>query len=58
MSIQYRKRIAVGPLRFNITKKGLSSVSMKLGPVTRTVWSQSGKKSTYVNGPGGTYGRY
>ncbi|GAA1867527.1 hypothetical protein GCM10009751_27200 [Myceligenerans crystallogenes] len=48
-NIRYRKRLALGPLKFNITQKGLSSMSFKLGFWT---WNSRTKKHS-INLPGG-----
>jgi hypothetical protein len=44
MGFRYRKVLRLGPLRLNLTQRGLSSVSIKVGaftwnPVRRTVSS-------------------
>jgi hypothetical protein len=48
-NLRYRKRISVGPLKFNITQKGLSSMSVKIGFWT---WNSRTKKHS-LNLPGG-----
>lgn len=40
MSINYRKRIALGPVRINITQRGVASVALKLGPFTYNLKSR------------------
>jgi hypothetical protein len=49
MGIRYRKRLSLGPLKFNITQRGLSSMSFKIGPWT---WNSRTKKHS-INLPGG-----
>jgi hypothetical protein len=49
MGIRYRKRLSLGPLKFNITQRGLSSMSFKIGPWT---WNSKTKKHS-LNLPGG-----
>lgn len=55
MSINYRKRVSAGPLKFQFTQNGLSSVSLKVGPITSRLWSrtQSRRSVSSVNLPGG-----
>lgn len=35
MPFTFRKRLRLGPLVFNLTKNGLTSWGIKLGPITR-----------------------
>lgn len=51
MGIRFRKRPAVGPLRLNITERGLRSVSLKIGPFT---WN-SRRRAVTTDLPGGLY---
>lgn len=48
MPLHFRRRLSFGPLRVNLTEKGVSSVSVKLGPLTYNLKS----KKTTVNLPG------
>ncbi len=48
MPLHYRRRINLGPVRLNFTERGLTSLSLKLGPLT---YSLKTKKTT-VNLPG------
>jgi hypothetical protein len=48
MSFRFRKRPRLGPLRFNVTERGLRSVSIKVGPVT---WNPRRRRVT-TNLPG------
>jgi hypothetical protein len=34
MGLRFRRRVAFGPLRINISKRGVRSVSTVLGPLT------------------------
>jgi hypothetical protein len=47
--LRFRRRLRLGPLAFNFTSRGLSSVSFKLGPFT---WN-SRRDGTRVDLPGG-----
>lgn len=49
MGIRFTKRPRVGPFRFNIGKRGLSSVSFILGPFTRNL--RSGRNTVDLPGP-------
>lgn len=40
MALRYTNRSRFGPLRFNMGTNGLSSVSLKAGPVTMRLWSR------------------
>lgn len=51
MSLRYRRRASLGPLRLNFTRRGLSSIAIKLGPMTHNFT----RKRTTVNLPGGLY---
>jgi hypothetical protein len=51
MGLRFRKRLSLGPLRFNFTRRGLSSVSLKAGPFT---WNPRRDRLT-TNLPGGLY---
>lgn len=58
MALNYRKTFKVGPLRFNVTKNGLSSVSTSALGMTTTLWSKTGRRGLRsVNLPGGAYYR-
>ena len=49
MGLRFRKTLRLGPLRFNFTKRGLSSWGLKIGP-----WSwnaRSGRQSVDLPGP-------
>jgi hypothetical protein len=48
MSFRFRKRFSLGPLRINVTKRGISSVALKVGPVTRNLT----RRRTTVDLPG------
>lgn len=48
MSFRFRKRPRLGPLRLNITERGLRSVSIKAGPFT---WNPKRRRIT-TNLPG------
>jgi len=48
MALHFRRRFSFGPLRVNVTEKGVRSVAVKLGPVTYNLKS----KKTTVNLPG------
>lgn len=50
MGFRYRRRIAFGPFRLNLSKSG-ASWSVKAGPVT----INPRRNSAYVNLPGGSY---
>lgn len=53
-NLRYRKTLRAGPLRFNVTGNGLSSVSLGAGPASFTLWSKAGKRGLRsVNLPGG-----
>lgn len=49
MSLHYRRRLKVGPLRLNVTARGLTSVALVLGPLT---WNLT-RRRTSVDLPGG-----
>jgi hypothetical protein len=51
MGLRYRWRPRLGPLRLNVTERGLRSVSLKLGPFT---WNTTRGRLT-TNLPGGLY---
>lgn len=51
MAFRFRRRLSLGPLRFNITERGLRSTSVKIGPFTRNL--TRGKNT--VNLPDGAY---
>jgi hypothetical protein len=51
MPLRYRRRVSLGPLRFNFSLRGLSSVSLKAGPFT---WNPTRDRLT-TNLPGGLY---
>lgn len=51
MSLRYRRRHSAGPFRLNFGRRGLSSVSIKLGAIT---WNLTRKRAT-VDLPGGLY---
>lgn len=48
MALHFRRRLSFGPLRINVTEHGVSSVAVKLGPVTYNLKS----KKTTVDLPG------
>lgn len=47
--LRYRKRVKLGPLVLNISERGLTSVSVKIGPFT---WNPTRRRVT-TNLPGG-----
>lgn len=49
--LRFRKRARLGPVRVNITQRGIRSVSFKAGPFT---WNPTRRKLT-TNLPGGLY---
>jgi Protein of unknown function (DUF4236) len=51
VTFRYRKRLKLGPLVLNFTERGLSSYSVKLGPVT---WNPKRRRVT-TDLPGGAY---
>ena len=51
MTLHYRKRFSFGPIRVNVTKTGVSSVALKIGPFT---YNFKRRKLT-TNLPGGAY---
>jgi hypothetical protein len=51
MGLGFRKRLRLGPLALNIGRRGLSSVSLRVGPFT---WSPIHRRVT-TNLPGGLY---
>jgi hypothetical protein len=42
MPVRVTGRPRLGPLRFNYSAKGLTSVALKLGPITWRLWSRTG----------------
>lgn len=48
MGLRFRRRLRLGPLRLNITQRGLRSVSLKAGPFT---WNPARSRLT-TNLPG------
>lgn len=48
MALRFRRRPGWGPLRFNVTERGLRSVSIKIGPFT---WNPTHRRVT-TNLPG------
>ncbi len=48
MPFRYRRRLRLGPLRFNVTENGVRSVAVQLGPLT---YNFKTRKAT-VNLPG------
>lgn len=51
MALRFRRRPRLGPLRFNVTERGLRSVSIKVGPFT---WNPRRRRVT-TDLPGGLY---
>ena len=51
MTLRFRMRPRLGPLRFNVNERGLRSVSIKIGPFT---WNPKRRRMT-TNLPGGLY---
>ena len=51
MKFGIRLRPRIGPVRLNVTRRGVSSASLRLGPIT---WNPF-RKRVHVNGPGGLY---
>jgi uncharacterized protein DUF4236 len=51
MIFKYRKRLRFGPLTINLTERGVSSYSVKIGPVT---WNPKRRRVT-TDLPGGAY---
>lgn len=54
MGLRFRRRPRMGPLRLNVTERGLRSVSLKVGPFT---WNPRRRRVT-TNLPGGLYHTY
>jgi hypothetical protein len=51
VTLRFRARRSAGPFRFNFTRRGLSSISLKLGPLTRNLTH----RRTTVDLPGGFF---
>jgi hypothetical protein len=51
VTLRFRKRARLGPFRLNFTRRGLSSISIKLGPLTHNLTH----RRTTVDLPGGLY---
>lgn len=51
MGLHFRSRPRLGALRFNVTERGLRSVSVKLGPFT---WNPF-RRTVRTDLPGGLY---
>jgi Protein of unknown function (DUF4236) len=49
VTLHYRRRLSLGPLRLNVTGRGLTSVALVLGPLT---WNLTRRRTT-VDLPGG-----
>jgi hypothetical protein len=48
MPLTFRMRPRLGPFRFNLTRRGLASIAVKVGPVTRNLT----RGTTTIDGPG------
>lgn len=48
MGFRLRKALKLGPVRLNFTQRGLSSISLRVGPYT---WNSRARRHT-VNTPG------
>lgn len=51
MTLRYRWRPRLGPLRLNVSEHGLTSISVKIGPFT---WNTRRRRLT-TNLPGGLF---